>query len=333
MFRDNKIGVVVPAYNEEELIAVTLNGIPDYVDSIYVINDCSTDRTGEIIKALAEQDHRIVPINHEKNRGVGGAIVNGYSRSLEDGMDVVAVMAGDDQMDPKYLPDLLNPIIDGMADYTKGNRLLDGSFKKGMRTFLLMGNPILTMLTKLASGCYTVSDPQNGYTAISRKALIKIDPNQIFTWYGYCNDMIMRLTAKDLTILDVPIPARYGTEKSKIRYPVYMARISKLLVQNFITRMAIKRADGNRAAAFLIPIASTVMIVLGLVPFILMGQAPAELTHDINFMAPSVLLFSLPYLGITLLMYNQMVKHETKKILIKEQQHSHLIIYGNNIWK
>jgi glycosyltransferase involved in cell wall biosynthesis len=314
MYRNKKIGVVVPAYNEEELISTTLKGIPDYIDSIYVINDCSTDNTGSIVRTLADQDPRIVPINHEKNRGVGAAIVNGYLRSIDDKMDITAVMAGDDQMDPKYLPNLLDPIVDGYAGYTKGNRLFDLNYKKGMSFWRLSGNTILTILTKFASGCYCISDPQNGYTAISRQALISIDPNQIFTWYGYCNDIIMRLNAKKCIIVDVPIPARYGNEKSKIRYPVYMARISKLLVNNFITRMAIRRASGNKAVAFLIPLSGCLLIIFGFLPIVLMAGVPAIITSEIGFMAPSIVLVSLPFLGAMVLLYNSVVNGATKSL-------------------
>jgi len=136
---DFNIGVVVPAYNEEQLIEETINGIPKYVKKIYLIDDCSTDNTPEIVKRMT--DPRIVPVRHDKNRGVGAAIVTGYKLALEDEMDIVAVMAGDNQMDPEQLPRLLLPIIEGKADYTKGNRLISNDFWYGMSKwrFLVCG--------------------------------------------------------------------------------------------------------------------------------------------------------------------------------------------------
>jgi len=305
--------VVVPAFNEEELITETLTTIPEFVDLIYAINDGSSDGTGRIIDELAKKDSRIIPI-HQKNSGVGSAIVRGYNLSLADRIDITAVMAGDNQMDPAYLTSLLDPIVDGNADYTKGNRLLDSNFKKGMCPWRLMGNTTLTVLTKFASGCYHVSDPQNGYTAISKRALLRIDPNEVFTWYGYCNDMIMRLNAKQCRILDVPIPARYGAEKSKIKYPVYMARISKLLVRNFITRLAIKRADGNRTRAFLTPLLGSLIFVLGSFVVLLMAMGIVDAPLGPLHWPPSIMLFSLPFVGITILLYDQVIDSATKNL-------------------
>lgn len=166
MYRGRKIGVVVPAYNEEMLIGETLSGIPEYVDKIYVVDDGSTDRTAEIVEEFAKKDNRIILIRHEKNRGVGAAIVSGYKKALEDGMDIVAVMAGDNQMDPAFLPDLLDPIVEGKADYAKGNRLLSPEYRRGMSKWRFFGNSILTLLTKIASGYWQMMDPQNGYLSL-----------------------------------------------------------------------------------------------------------------------------------------------------------------------
>jgi glycosyltransferase involved in cell wall biosynthesis len=131
-YRGKRIAVVVPAYNEEDLIGEVLDGIPDYVAKVYVVDDGSADMTGAIIEDYAHLDPRFVAIHHNPNRGVGAAITTGYLQAVEDGMDIAAVMAGDNQMDPAYLPDLLDPIVDGRADYTKGNRLINQAYRKGM---------------------------------------------------------------------------------------------------------------------------------------------------------------------------------------------------------
>ncbi len=232
--------MVVPAYNEEDLIGETLDGIPDYITRIYAVDDGSSDRTGAIIDAYARHDPRIVPIHHNPNLGVGGAITSGYRRAIEDGMDVAAVMAGDNQMDPAYLPGLLDPIIDGRADYTKGNRLINETYRIGMPAWRSLGNSLLTFLTKIASGYWQMMDPQNGYTAISKKALSEIPLNSIYQGYGYCNHLLVWLNIYGMKVQDVAIPARYGREKSKIRYSTYIPRVSKLLLGNFLFRLKTK---------------------------------------------------------------------------------------------
>lgn len=240
MYRGHKIGVVVPAYNEERLISETLKGIPSFVDRIYVVDDGSTDKTAEIVGELQKRDRRILLIQHEQNRGVGAAIFTGYKKALEEGMDIVAVMAGDNQMDPKYLPSLLDPIVDGIADYAKGNRLLSPEYRRGMSKWRFLGNTILTFLTKIASGYWHLMDPQNGYTAISRRALERIPLDSIYPWYGYCNDLLVKLNVYGFRVVDVPIPARYGEEKSKIKYWLYIPKVSWLLLKDFFWRLKMK---------------------------------------------------------------------------------------------
>src|SRR5208337_3220002 len=209
-----RIAVVVPAFNEEGFVAETLKGIPPYVHRIYAVDDGSTDHTWDVIRSI--RDTRILSIRHETNKGVGSAIVTGYKQALEDNMDIVAVMAGDNQMDPQQLPRLLMPIVESQADYTKGNRLISRDFRKGMSQWRAFGNFLLTMLTKIGSGYWHIMDPQNGYTAISRQALEALDLDSIYTYYGYCNDLLIKLNAYGIRALDVAMPSRYGNKRSKI---------------------------------------------------------------------------------------------------------------------
>jgi len=263
-YRGKRIAVVVPAYNEEKLIGETLDGIPNYVARVYVVNDCSSDRTGEIMEDYARRDSRIVPIHHNPNRGVGAAITSGYKRAVEDGMDIAAVMAGDNQMDPAQLPSLLDPIVDGRTDYTKGNRLISGAFRTGMSRWRSFGNSILTFLTKVASGYWQMMDPQNGYTAISTKALAELPLDDIYQGYGYCNNLLVWLNIHSMRVQDVAIPARYGQEKSKIRYLTYIPRVSKLLLCNFLFRLKTKYIKmGFHPLAFFY-LAGAVLVLLGL---------------------------------------------------------------------
>jgi glycosyltransferase involved in cell wall biosynthesis len=233
-----KIGVVIPAYNEEKLIKITVDGIPPYISRIYVINDASTDSTAKVLESI--KDSRLHVITHEVNQGVGAAILHGYKRALKENMDIIVVMGGDNQMNPDQLPKLLMPVIQGKADYTKGNRLMSKEFRGGMSKWRLFGNSILSLINKISSGYWHIMDPQNGYTAISRRALSGIDIDTLFTYYGYCNDMLVKLNTFGFRTMDITMPARYGQEKSSIKYSKFMFRVSRMLFRKFLWRLKMK---------------------------------------------------------------------------------------------
>ena len=240
MYKDRAIAVVVPAYNEELLIADTLSSIPALVDRIYAVNDASKDKTQEIIEEISQKDPRVVPIRHEKNQGVGAAITSGYKQALTDGMSISVVMAGDNQMDPELIGSFIDPIIANKADYTKGNRLLSPEYRTGMSRWRFFGNTILTFMTKFSSGYWNLMDPQNGYTAISRRALERINLDRLYPRYGYCNDLLVKLNVFGFRVMDVEMPARYGREQSKIKYGRYIWKVSWLLFQDFFYRLRMK---------------------------------------------------------------------------------------------
>lgn len=242
MYQGRRIAVVIPAYNEELLIQATLDGLPEFVDLAIVVDDCSTDKTSEKVREWVEsrKDARVELVRHETNQGVGNGIKTGYKRAMAAGIDIMVVAAGDNQMDQTQVPKLLDPIVHGKADYVKGNRLYARGSFEGMSTWRVMGNSILTLLTKVSSGNWHITDPQNGYTAITRDALDRINVDAIWGWYGYCNDMLTRCNAYNVRVMDVSIPARYGTEKSKIKYGRFMRRVSGLLLRNFFWRMMVK---------------------------------------------------------------------------------------------
>jgi len=239
-YRGKRIAVVVPAYNEEDLIGETLDGIPDYVAKIYVVDDGSSDMTGAIIDDYAHRDPRFVAIHHNPNRGPGAAVISGYSRALSDGIDVVATMDGDGQMDPQYLSKFLDPVIDGKCDFTLGNRLSSPEYRGRMSKWRFFGNAMLTFLTKIASGYWSMMDPQNGYTAISRRALESIEFKDMYPRYGYLNDRLVRLNIHGFRIQNIAHPAKYGNEKSTIKYGRYIVRVSNLLLRTFLRRLKMK---------------------------------------------------------------------------------------------
>ncbi|MBM4444743.1 MAG: glycosyltransferase family 2 protein [Chloroflexi bacterium] len=240
MFQGRKVGVIVPAYNEEQLIVPTIENVPSYVDRIYAINDGSTDHTHDVIARLSAGNDRVVPIDHTTNGGVGAAIITGYRRCLDEGMDIAMVMGGDNQMDPAQVPSLLTPIVRGEAGYTKGNRMSSIDHLKGMSAWRRLGNWLLRWLSRVSSGNYAIMDPQNGYTAVTTEALRKIDLDSVYTYYGYCNDLLVKFAVAGVRVVEVPMPARYQGEKSKIKYSRYIVKVSWLLLRNYAWRMYTK---------------------------------------------------------------------------------------------
>lgn len=239
MYRGKSIGVVIPAYNEELLIAKVIETMPAYIDRIYIVDDGSTDRTFDTASEYLG-DPRLKLMRHQTNGGVGAAIATGYREAFNDKIDIAAVMAGDYQMDPLQLYKLLDPLVESDADYCKGDRLSSPELAKGMSRWRRLGNVILTRLTRVSSGYWTIQDPQNGYTAITRETLAGLDLNKIYPGYGYCNDLLAKLNVLGAKVRDVQIPARYGEEKSKIRYGSYIRKVSFLLLRNFFRRIAQK---------------------------------------------------------------------------------------------
>jgi glycosyltransferase involved in cell wall biosynthesis len=236
MFEGKRVEVVVPAHDEEQLIGTTLAGIPPLVDRIYVVDDASRDATLE--RARAAGDPRVAVISHERNRGVGAAIVTGYRRALDEGDDVVAVMAADNQMDPSDLPTLVAPVARGEVDYAKANRLFTGQAWQLIPRTRYLGNAVLSLLTKIASGYWHVADSQSGYTAISREMLAQLDLDRVYTRYGFPNDLLVHLNVWNARVRDFPSRPVYGVgERSGIRYRQVVPRISWLLVKAFFWRL------------------------------------------------------------------------------------------------
>ena len=238
MYQSYKLGIVVPVYNEEKLIVETLEGIPPEADRIYVVDDGSVDTTRQIIEGF--NGDRFCVLSHSQNRGVGAAIVTGYKKALEENMDIAVVMDGDNQMDAKHLPELLAPIIKGKADFAKGNRLSNLQHRRGMSNWRFFGNWVLTLLTKIASGYWRIVDSQNCYTAVTRDTLKRIDLDRVYPRYGYCNDFLVKLNVAGCRVVDVPIPARYGKERSKIRYNLFITTVPPLLLRGFLWRLRMK---------------------------------------------------------------------------------------------
>jgi glycosyltransferase involved in cell wall biosynthesis len=238
MYKGLRVAAVVPAYNEEKLIARTIMTMPDLVDMIIVINDCSKDQT--LARAREVDDPRVSIIDHAENTGVGGSIIDGHKLALELGADVNVVMAGDGQMNPAYLPALLDPICDHGYEFTKANRFFSWVALAGMPKIRLIGSVILSFATKAGSGYWNLFDPQNGYTAIHRSALVRLDLSRIARGYAFENDLLIWLNIANARAKDIPIPAVYGEEVSSMKIRKVAGAIGMLLFKGFWRRMLLK---------------------------------------------------------------------------------------------
>ena len=239
MYKTKRIAVVVPAYNESNLISKVIETMPEVVDKILVVDDKSTDNTVEIVKKyVREMGDRIQLIEHQENQGVGGAIATGYKECRNQEFDVTVVMAGDAQMNPDDLPDLIEPIIEDTADYTKGNRLFTGDAWNQIPKIRYLGNSVMSLLTKIASGYWNMADSQSGYTAVNLKVLKSIDWDKMYKKYGQPNDLLVRLNIFNFRVRDVPVSPVYNIgEKSGVKPIRMIPRLSWLLFKLFIYRL------------------------------------------------------------------------------------------------
>jgi glycosyltransferase involved in cell wall biosynthesis len=238
MYREKSVVVIVPAYNEEKLIGRVLTTLPSFIDHIVVVDDASRDATGEVVKGSQKKDSRIIYIRHDKNLGVGGAIATGYRWARDHEVEMSVVMAGDAQMDPTDLPKLLDPVVEGKVDYSKGNRLFTGRAWDVIPKTRYLGNAILSFLTKIASGYWHVADSQSGYSVVTLEVLKTIDLETIYRRYGMPNDFLVRLNVYQFRVGDVSIHPVYGIgERSGIRIYKIVFTLPLLLFKLFFWRL------------------------------------------------------------------------------------------------
>jgi len=237
------IAVVVPAYKVEDQVEEVLRSIPRFVRHIIVVDDASPDTTGSIVERLAREDSRIQLLRHSRNQGVGGAMVTGYRQALELGAQVVVKVDGDGQMPLEYLPNLIIPLVEGSADYTKGNRFRDFTALRRMPAIRRIGNMVLSFLAKAATGYWTVFDPTNGFVGIRGDVLSQLPLDRIHRSYFFETSMLSNLYLLGAVVRDIRMPARYGGEKSSlsvarvsVEFPFRLAACfcRRLVLRNFL---------------------------------------------------------------------------------------------------
>lgn len=235
MYKGAVVAAVVPAYNEELMISRVIDTMPDFIDHIVIVDDCSPDRTSDVV--AASPDPRVRLIRHEVNQGVGGAIVTAHKEAVQLGADVNVVMAGDAQMDPEYLPQLLDKVTDDGFGFAKANRFYAPESFTGMPRHRVFGNIVLSFFTKFASGYWNLFDPQNGYTAIRTDVVKRIPLDRVSRRYSFENDLLIHLNILQISATDVPIPALYGDEVSSIRLGKVIPELLHRLTVGFWTRV------------------------------------------------------------------------------------------------
>ena len=233
---DLRIAVVIPAYRVKKHILSVIGQIGAEVDRIYVIDDKCPEETGKFVQEQAT-DPRVSVHFNELNLGVGGAVMAGYRCALADGIDIVIKIDGDEQMDPALVPRVIQPIIEGRADYTKGNRFFNLAQIRKMPALRLFGNAVLSFLNKLSSGYWDIFDPTNGYTAIHTDILRELPLDKISNRYFFESDMLFRLNLQKAVVVDIPMDAKYGDEVSNLKISRVAGEFLLKHVRNFSKRI------------------------------------------------------------------------------------------------
>jgi dolichol-phosphate mannosyltransferase len=242
-YREYNIVVVIPAYRVEREIKSVLSAMPDTIRHIIVVNDASPDRTATVVREAAKKDNRIILLNHEHNQGVGGAMITGFKKALELGAQIVVKIDGDGQMGLDHIPALLDPLILGQADYTKGNRFRDFQSLSRMPIVRRVGNMGLSFMAKAATGYWNCFDPTNGFLAIRGNILSQLPLDKIHKTYFFETSMLSQLYLLGAFVKDIALPANYKGEKSNMSiwrvllefpFKLFYVLVRRLILENFI---------------------------------------------------------------------------------------------------
>ena len=280
-FRKFNLIVVIPAFHVANTIEAVLNELPDYLRYIIVVDDASPDNTSELVQAFAKHDRRIVLIRHDHNQGVGGAMRTGFKKALELGAQVVVKVDGDHQMDPAHIPALVTPLLEGKADYAKGNRFRDFESLQHMPIIRRVGNLGLSFLTKAATGYWNCFDPTNGFFAIRAEVLAQLPLERIDEGYFFETSMLANLYLLDAFVLDVPMPARYRGERSSMSIWRVLVEFPAKLLVTLLRRLLLRY--------FLFDFSMVSVYLLTGIPLILFGLifGSVKWVHYLNLGVPA----------------------------------------------
>jgi dolichol-phosphate mannosyltransferase len=303
------IAAVIPCYREKAHVLDVIRAIGPEVSKIIAVDDACPDGTGAFISEMIDDD-RVVVIRHDINKGVGGATMTGYKAALEMGIDIVVKVDGDGQMEPALIPDIARPVIDGEADYAKGNRLHRREAAQGMPLIRLVGNMALTLCSKLSSGYWSIMDPTNGYTAIHTAVIRELPLDDIAPGYYFESDMLFHLGLLDAVVQDVPMRARYGAEDSHLSIRRIFWRFLRGHLSNGWRRLIdtyLVRDAGIATVEFIL---GTLLLIGGII-FGAINWAISLMTGE-TATAGTVVLAALPILiGVQLLI--AFIGHDTRR--------------------
>ncbi|WP_255322827.1 glycosyltransferase family 2 protein [Lysobacter sp. K5869] len=232
----HRIAVVIPCYKVRRHVLAVIEAIGPEVERIYAVDDCCPDGSGDLIESQCA-DPRVRVLRHESNQGVGGAVMTGYAEAIVEGFTIAVKIDGDGQMDPRLLPLFARPILDGRADYTKGNRFYDLSQIQRMPALRLIGNAGLSFLSKLSTGYWNLFDPTNGYTAIATRVAAHLPLERVSRRYFFETDLLFRLNIARAAVLDVPMDAVYADEESNLRIGKIFGEFLGKHIRNFCKRV------------------------------------------------------------------------------------------------
>lgn len=301
IFSDVNISVVIPCYKVDRFIESVLEGIPDYIDHVILVDDASPGETPEILDRLEKENERVHVLHHEFNLGVGGATVTGYKKALELDSDIVVKMDGDGQMDPDYLPTLLEPLIFGEADYTKGNRFAFAEVLQKMPKMRLVGNAGLSFLNRLASGYWKTLDPTNGYFAIRSEVLRLLNLDRISKRFFFESSQLIELGIIRAVVKDIPMRTIYGDEKSNVSLFKAAFEFPPKLTFGLFRRVLYTKILFNTSPDFLLGSTGMVLFLFGAIWGIVKYVQFAAL--NIPATAGTVMIAALPgILGVQLLL-------------------------------
>lgn len=233
---EEKVAVVMPCYRVGTAVLEVIAAIGPQAGAVYVVDDACPEGTGDMVEARCT-DPRVRVLRHTRNTGVGGAVITGYRQALADGWTVVAKIDGDGQMDPRHLPQFVKPLLEGKADYTKGNRFFRIESVQGMPLARLVGNAVLSFMAKASSGYWRNFDPTNGYTAIHAGVLRTLPLDKIAHDYFFETDMLFRLNTMGAVVRDVPMDSVYAGERSSMHIPRIIPRFLGRHAVNFAKRI------------------------------------------------------------------------------------------------
>lgn len=287
-----KISVVIPSYKVVHSVLEVISAIGDEVSCIYIADDCCPENSGKYVQENCT-DNRVSVIFNEQNKGVGGAVIAGYKQALKDGADIIVKVDGDGQMKPELIPIFIQPIIDGIADYTKGNRFFHAKSIKEMPCKRIVGNAILSFATKISSGYWSIFDPTNGYTAISKNSLELIELDKVSQRYFFESDMLYHLGLCKSVVTDIPMEAVYPEDNvSNLsglhNIPIFL----KGNIKNTIKRIIYNYYVRDFTIASINLILSIILLTFGLVTGI--DNWLESLNQDTPATAGTVMLSALP---------------------------------------